>query len=121
MINALRIGYGKKLKFAIIFHRGKPVFSDVFLLLMYKVRQSLKTNMPLRRAVCQLRFYGLYQQGDFCWFCQEIIHLLADGLQRRLEIGVARQNERDSLRMGSPHGADYGEAITRLTNVEVGD
>ena len=47
--------------------------------------------------------------------------MLAYGFERRLEIGVARQDEGEAGGMHSPHRADHNEAVRGMSQVEIGN
>jgi len=57
--------------------------------------------------------------GDCDWLYEDFIHLDADGGQRLVDHGVATEYQRRCARVGVAHGADDGEAVTRLRHVKV--
>ena len=103
------------------FHLADGAFADLVHVGAQQLGEAHRYRGAARMPGPQLLLDQLDQFLDLRRFDQEVVHLALDRRQGALEGRKAGENEVDAIRLGPPHGADHGEAVAGLSDVEVRD
>src|SRR5207302_4810563 len=91
----------------------------VWLMFIHDFTHALHRYRRVRSAFSELAFDRLHQQLDLRRLHQIIVNLAADRLEGSFKAGVSGEDQCDAFRLCAPHGANDGEAVTGIPDVQV--
>src|SRR5262245_8636449 len=103
------------------FHLPEPLVDNVAHTLDKDRPDAPQVTRHMRLSLMQLAFDGLNELIYISWLYNVIIHLLTDRLHRSLESRIAGDDDGHCIGLDTPHRTDNCEAVSRLTDVEIGE